>query len=98
MKESEYQTKVIKKIKKIFNLADEDVLKNDSAYISGIPDWVIFCGQKYAMLEIKISETANIQPGQPYYINHFNNQSFARFIYPENEKEVLKDLEEYFAK
>ncbi len=98
MRESEYQEKVIKKIKKKFNLADEDVLKNDSAYISGIPDWTVFCGNKYAMLEIKISEDAKKRPGQDYYVNHFNNQSFARFIYPENEKEVLKDLEDFFTK
>lgn len=98
MRESEYQEKVIKKIKKKFDLADEDVLKNDSAYISGIPDWTVFCGNKYAMLEIKISKDAKKQPCQPYYVDHFNSQAFARFIYPENEKEVLKDLEDYFKK
>lgn len=98
MREAEYQAKVINKIKKKFNLADEDVLKNDSAYIQGIPDWVVYYGNKYAMLEIKISEDAHKQPNQPYYVDHFNKQSFARFIYPENEKEVLKDLEDFFTK
>lgn len=72
------------------------VLKNDSNYIQGIPDWSIFYEDKWAFLEVKRSEDANRQPNQEYYINKLNNMSFARFVCPENKDEVLYDLDLHF--
>jgi len=95
MKENEYQGKLIKKIKA--KLPDCDVLKNDSSIIQGIPDLSVLNGPKYAYLEVKISKDAPHQPNQDYYINKANkNNGFGRFIYPENEKEVLNDMINYF--
>ena len=62
----------------------------------GIPDTLVLYRQNWALLEFKESEKANKQPNQKYYVNLFNNMSFSRFIYPENEKEVLHDLVLYF--
>ena len=97
MNESEYQKKVIKKIKT--KLPGCDVLKNDSRYLQGIPDWSVIYEGKHAYLEIKISKDAHHQPNQDYYIDKANSSNgFGRFIYPENEKEVLKDMVEYLHK
>lgn len=68
------------------------ILKNDSAYLQGIPDLVIFYGDRYAFLEAKASETSKIQVNQPYYVELLNRMSFAAFIYPSNEEEVLDAL------
>jgi hypothetical protein len=72
------------------------VLKNDSSYIQGIPDWSIFYEDKWAFLEAKRNKDANKQPNQEYYVNKLNDMSFARFVYPENKDEVLHDLDLHF--
>ena len=64
--------------------------------IQGIPDMLILYKDKYAFLENKKSKNATHQPNQDYYVDKFNNMSFARFVYPENRDEVLKDLDLYF--
>ncbi len=48
------------------------------------------------MLEVKAFEDAPEQPNQAYYIEMFNDMSFAAFIYPENETEVLDELQQAF--
>lgn len=93
-KESKYQKELIDKIKAKYPGCM--ALKNDSGYIQGIPDWTLFYKDKWAALEIKISEDAPVQPNQPYYVECLNNMSFSRFVYPENEAEVLKDLHSHF--
>lgn len=62
----------------------------------GIPDTLVLYRQRWALLEFKESETAKKRPNQKYYVNLFNSMSFSRFIYPENEKEVLHELVLYF--
>lgn len=97
MKESEYQGKLIKKIKK--EIPGCIVLKNDPDYLQGISDLSVFRGPKCALLEVKISEDAEHQPNQDYYIDKMNDDGgFGRFIFPENEKEVLADMKDYFNK
>lgn len=71
--------------------------KNDACRIQGIPDRTIFYGSKYAMLEFKKSEKANKQPNQEYYIGKINDMGgFAKFIFPENKENVIRDLDIYF--
>ena len=94
MKESKFQGDLIKKIKKRFPGAE--VLKNDSSYIQGIPDLSVLYKDKYAFLECKKSKNEKHQPNQDRYVEKFNNMSFARFIYPENEEEVLDELQKSF--
>jgi hypothetical protein len=48
------------------------------------------------MLEVKASADAPEQPNQEYYVNSLDAMSFAAFIYPENEEEVLDDLQSAF--
>lgn len=92
--ENKFQGDLIREIKERFNGCK--VLKNDANYIQGIPDLTVFHGNKWAMLECKKSEFEHHQPNQDYYVEHFDNMSFARFIFPENKEEVLNDLEKFF--
>lgn len=90
-KESTYQNRLIKRLKDMFPGCE--VLKNDSAYIQGIPDLTVLFNDKWAMLEVKASADAAVQPNQPYYVERMGSMSFAAFIYPENEEEVLHELQ-----
>ena len=93
-KENEFQRKLIQKLKNLFPGCI--VLKNDANYIQGIPDLAIFYNNKWAVLECKKSKTAKRQPNQEYYVSKMNEMSFARVIYPENEQEVLNELQQAF--
>ena len=94
MLENEYQSKLIKKIKKL--IPNSIVLKNDANYMQGIPDLTIFHGDKWAVLEVKKDKDSQHQPNQDYYVGKMNDMSFASFIYPENETEVLDALQRSF--
>lgn len=91
MKESVYQKKVIKKLKEMFPGCV--IHKNDPTYMQGIPDLVIYYGHRWAMLEVKASEDSDEQPNQRYYVEKLNDMSFAAFIHPDNEAEVLDELQ-----
>lgn len=91
MTEAEYQAKLIKRIKAIFPGCL--VLKNDPNYLQGVPDLSIFYNNKWAVLEVKRSANESHRPNQDYYINKLNDMSFASFIFPENEEEVLHELQ-----
>ena len=91
-KESAFQKGLINKIKD--RLPGCIVMKNDANYIQGIPDLTVFHRDKWAMLEVKKSEKASHQPNQDYYVRKLNEMSYAAFVYPENEEEVLNELEQ----
>ena len=74
------------------------ILKNDSSYIQGIPDWTILYKDKWAVLEAKREANANKQPNQDYYVEKLNDMSYSRFVYPENKDEVINELHEIFDK
>lgn len=94
MLESKFQANLIKKLKALF--PDCIVMKNDSSYIQGVPDLIVLAGNRWATLECKKTSTARHQPNQDYYVEKMNGMSFSKFIYPENEDEVLNDLRNYF--
>ena len=93
-KENKFQADLIKKIKAKFE--GSIVLKNDSAYKQGIPDLTVLYKSKWAALECKKDEKASHRPNQDYYISKMNEMSFARFISPENEEEVLNEMDQAF--
>lgn len=94
MLESKFQAKLIKKLKEMFEGCI--VMKNDSGYIQGIPDLLVLYEDKWAALECKKSAKAKRQPNQEYYVQKMGEMSFASFISPENEEEVLNDLQRTF--
>lgn len=92
--ERDFQSKLIKELKEMFPGCI--VMKNDSSYIQGIPDLLILYKDKWAALEIKRSANAKKRPNQDYYVDTMNEMSFSRFIYPENKKEILNELQQAF--
>lgn len=92
--EREYQAKIIKKLKKMF--PNCEVFKMDAGYRQGFPDLLILWDEFWASLEVKLSPSSNAQPNQDYYIKKLDEMSFAAYIYPENEKEVLGALQQAF--
>lgn len=72
----------------------------DGNYRQGTPDILILapdpmgrphCG-KWAFLEAKDDVNAVHQPNQDTYVEMLDWIGFARFIYPQNEQEVLYEL------
>lgn len=92
--ENKYQKNLIDRIKSEYPGCV--AIKNDSGYIQGIPDWTILYEDKWAVLEVKRHRDANKQPNQEYYVDRLNKMSFSRFVYPENEEEVLDELRKTF--
>lgn len=95
--ESEFQAHLVKRIKDEI-LPGSWVLKNDSGYQQGIPDLSIFYNERYAMLEVKPRRprpgSSDFEPNQEWFIELFNYMSFAACVFPENEQEVLNDLQQ----
>ena len=94
--ESKFQKELIDEIKERYPGCV--VLKNDSGYIQGIPDWTILYKDKWAVLEAKREEKATHQPNQDYYVDKLNDMSYSSFIYPENKDQVLNQLSKVFGK
>ena len=94
MLESQFQSKLIKELKKLFPGCI--VMKSDSGYLQGIPDLLILFNDKWAALECKQRAGAKKQPNQEYYVGKMDEMSFSRFICPENKEEVLHDLQQSF--
>lgn len=88
--ERKFQARLIKRIRK--EMPDAVVLKTDPNYIQGFPDLLILRGKHWAALEVKREERAPRRPNQDLYIQKLNRMSFARFIYPENEEEIMHDI------
>lgn len=94
MLESQFQSKLIKELKKLFPGCI--VMKSDAGYLQGIPDLLILFNDKWAALECKQHAGAKKQPNQEYYVGKMDEMSFSRFICPENKEEVLHDLQQSF--
>lgn len=94
MTENKYQRELIKKLERMF--PDCLILKTDTMYRQGLPDLIILWKDCWAVLEIKASKDAISQPNQEYYIKRLGEMSFAAFIYPEIEEEVLSALQQAF--
>lgn len=94
VKESVFQARLIKEIKKRFPGCI--VLKNDPNYIQGIPDLLVLYGKHWCALEVKRHKKASHRPNQDYWVKRMNKMSYASFIFPENKKSVLKAVDKLF--
>lgn len=92
--ESDFQKDLMDEIRRIFPGCV--IIKNDSGYLQGFPDWTIFYRDRWAVLEAKREKKAEHQPNQDDYVNQLNYMSFSRFVYPENKDEVLEELYRHF--
>ena len=94
--ESDFQKELMDEIRAIYPGCV--ILKNDSGYIQGFPDWTIFYKDKWVVLEAKAHRKAKHQPNQDYYVEKLNEMSYSSFVYPENKEQVLRDLSDIFEK
>lgn len=91
MLENKFKQKLKKKIQE--RLPGSIVLHLDPNDIQGIPDMLILYNDKWAALEGKKDANAKHRPNQDYYVKRMDDMSFASFVFPENEEEVLDALE-----
>lgn len=94
MRENAYQAHLIKTLR--IRFPGCFILKNDSGYLQGIPDLLLLIEDWWGVLEVKISEREPFQPNQEYYLELLDGLSFAACIYPENEDEVLDEIQRQF--
>ena len=94
MLENKFKTKLVKDIKERF--PGSMVFHLDPNEYQGAPDLLVLYNNHWAALEGKKDEDSSHRPNQDYYVNKMNDMSFARFIYPQNAKEVLNELERSF--
>jgi hypothetical protein len=94
MLERRYQAGFIKKLRARFPGCI--IIKNDPNYLQGLPDLTILYGDKWAALEVKGDADAPVQPNQQYYVDRLNRMSYAAFVFPGNEEDVLRELEHAF--
>ncbi len=93
-KESRFQADLKKRLLKEFPGAY--ICKTDANQTQGIPDLLILYKKRWAMLECKRCSSASHRPNQDRQVERFDEMSFARFIYPENEEDVINELREAF--
>lgn len=87
-----YKAKLVVTLKRMFPGCL--IVHNDPASShQGIPDLTILYNDRWAMLEVKAAADSKEQPNQRHYVEKYNGFSFASFIYPENEEEVLNALQ-----
>lgn len=94
MSERAYQRELVKRIEREFPGCV--VIENDPSRIQGIPDLLILIGDRWAMLEVKISRDAPTQPNQEWYVRELGCRSFCAFIFPEIEEEIFAALQSTF--
>ena len=92
--ESKFQRELKKEIESIF--PGSIVIKTYPSYRQGIPDLIIFWGDKWPALECKADAKSKHRPNQDYYVNVMNEMSYSSFVYPENKQEVLSGLQQAF--
>ena len=91
-KEADFKSKLYKEIRN--KCPGTEVIPHDAGYLQGFPDaTVYFPNGKYVLLEGKRTENSARQPNQDYYVNDSPLSPNAMFVYPENKKEVLKEIE-----
>lgn len=88
--ESQFQSSLIKELHDLY--PSSVILKNNPNNLTGIPDLIILWNDRWAVLECKRSAKSTFRPNQKWYIDSWNEMSFASVIFPENREEVLNAL------
>lgn len=88
-RESAYQRGLIQRIKQRF----PGCYVTTDLKAQGLPDLLILFGDRWSMLEVKRSANEVLQPNQQWWVDHFNGWSFCAIIHPDNEQEILDELE-----
>ena len=86
-----FKTKLIKRIRDSF--PECVVMLTDAGYIQGAPDVLVLHHDRWAALEVKASANSSHRPNQDWWVEKLNDHSYATFVYPENQEEVLDELQ-----
>ena len=90
MRENEYQARIKRWVRQL--LPGCIIIKIDD--IQGFPDLLILYNDKWAALEVKRKSDAPHRPNQDHWVQRLDGMSFAFFIYPENEEDVMNALQQ----
>lgn len=94
-----YQPKFIKRLRREF--PGIVIIKNDTDYQQGFPDWTLLYHQCWAVLEIKRKRprpgTSDFEPNQEWFIEELDKLCFSACVYPENEEEIIDALKSIFS-
>lgn len=98
--EGNFKSKLVKDLKELY--PKSVVTKLEADLKNGIPDIVILHESgRWATLEAKASKE-DVDKSRPnkraqnYYVGKMRKQGYSSYIYPENKKEVLDELKDYF--
>jgi hypothetical protein len=72
------------------------IIKGNSTFRQGVPDRLLLHEGHWAFLEFKREENSDRQENQDYYIEKFNDMSYAAFVDPNNADEVIREIQETF--
>ena len=77
------------------------VTKLETDYKEGLPDVIVLYKDRWATLETKKNKAEVTKPRknkmqQDYYVATMDEMSFSRYVYPENQEEVLNELRLHF--
>jgi hypothetical protein len=90
--ENRFEHHIIKKLRLAYPGAV--IIKNYGNYLQGFPDRLILYGPHWAAFEVKADYSSSHRPNQDFYIQKLNRMSYASFIYPQNELEVLHAIQQ----
>lgn len=96
MRESAFKKRFLAKVEERLSYLDLDFITPTETSRS-LPDIFVIGPLFWAALEFKRSGDANHQPNQDWYIERFNEKGYGVFVEPNNEEEVLNDLERLFS-
>lgn len=89
--ERDFQSQLIRKISD--RLPGSYIFKLDTRFRQGSPDLLILYSDRWAVLEVKKSANEPKQPNQEFYVGELNAMSYSAFIYPENEEDILDEVQ-----
>lgn len=92
MLENKFKTQLCSKIKKM--LPGCIIIHPNPNEHQGIPDIIVLYKNTWGALEGKKEAGASHRPNQDYYVRLMNAMSYSAFIFPENEKEILDELQQ----
>lgn len=93
MLESKFKTRLRNRIEKEFPGAI--VMHTNPVERRGAPDLVVLYKDKWVALEGKQESKSSHRPLQDYRVEEWNKLSFARFVEPSNEQDVIDDMHAY---
>lgn len=90
--ERDFQSRLIRRLE--IEFPGCTILVKDPRSNQGIPDLIVLYADTWFALECKRSEKAAKRPNQEWYVNHFDEMCYAAFIWPENEDEVIHEIQQ----